>query len=130
MRVCDMKWSFFLNRYIVTFGSIAIMAAAWNLFVAFNNEGIVAGQVVGPDNRPVKGATVTLFQKTLYVAEPRGKTTTDGKGMFLFSGHDYYRLWLEAMKEGLGKSQKKEYRLYFKGQNLTLAEPLHLELIK
>ena len=130
MKPCDMKWSFFLNRYIVTFGSIAIMAAAWNLYIAFNNDGMVAGRVVGPDNRPVEGATVTVFQKTLYVAEPRGKATTDAKGKFLFTGHESYRLWLEAVKEGLGKSPKEEYRLYFRNQNLTLAEPLRLKVTK
>ena len=69
-----MKKSFFFNRYIVTFGGIAIVTALWNLYIAFNNEGLIAGRVVGPDDRAVAGATVTLFQKTLYVAEPRDKT--------------------------------------------------------
>jgi hypothetical protein len=128
MRLRDMKWSFLLNRYIFTFGSIAIMAAAWNLFVVLNDDGIVAGRVVGPDNRPVEGATVTLYQKTLYVAEPRAKMTTDATGEFLFTGHKYYRIWLESNKEGVGQSPKKEYRLYFKGQNMTLAEPLRLRV--
>ena len=130
MRLRDMKWSFLLNRYIVTFASIAIAAAAWNLFVVFNDDGIVAGRVVDSDNRPIEGATVTLYQKTLYVAKPRGKTTTDAKGEFLFTGHKYYRIWLEANREGFGKSPKKGYRLYFKGQNMTLAEPLRIEVKK
>ena len=39
----------------------------------------------------------------------------------------YYRIWLEAVKEDVGKSEKKEYRLYFRGQNLMLIEPLRLE---
>ncbi len=59
-----MKKTFFLNRYMVTFGSIAIVTALWNLYIAFNNDGVIAGRVVGPDNRAVAGATVTLFQKT------------------------------------------------------------------
>ena len=125
-----MKRTFLLNRYTITFGAIAIIAALWNLYVAFNNDGIIAGRVVGPDNRPVEGATVTLFQKTLYVAEPRDKTTTDKNGRFLITGHASYRLWLEAVKEGLGKSPKKEYRLYFRNQNLNLSTPLRLEVGK
>ncbi len=127
MKRCDMKRSFFLNRYTVTFGSIAIVAALWNLYIAFNNDGIIAGRVVGPENRPVAGATVTLFQKTLYVAKPRDKTTTDKNGAFLFTGHESYKLWLEAIKKGLGKSPKEEYRLYFRNQNLTLNGPLRIK---
>jgi hypothetical protein len=121
---------FLLNRYTITFGAIVIIAALWNLYVAFNNDGIIAGRVVGPDNRPVEGATVTLFQKTLYVAEPRDKTTTDKNGAFLFTGHESYKLWLEAIKAGLGKSPKEEYRLYFRNQNLNLSMPLRLEVTK
>ena len=127
MKRPNMKRTFFLNRYTVTFGSFAIMAALWNLYIAFNNDGIIAGRVVGPDNRPVAGATVILFQKTLYVAEPRDKTTTDKNGAFLFTGHESYKLWLEAIKKGLGKSPKEEYRLYFRNQNLNLSTPLRLE---
>jgi hypothetical protein len=125
-----MKKTFFLNRYMVTFGSIAIVTALWNLYIAFNNDGIIAGRVVGPDNRAVAGATVTLFQKTLYVAEPRDKTTTDKNGAFLLTGHASYKLWLEAEKNGLGKSSKEEYRLYFRNQNLRLSEPLRIEATK
>ena len=69
-----------LNRYTLTFGCIAVIAALWNLYVAFNNDGIISGHVVSPDNKPVEGATVTLFQKTLYIAEPRDKTMTDKNG--------------------------------------------------
>lgn len=130
MRHRYMKSTVFLNRYIITFGSIAIVTVLWNLYVAFNNDGIVVGWVVGPDNRPVAGATVTLFQKTLYVAKRRGSATTDKSGQFLLAGHKSYRFWLEAEKEGLGKSPKEEYRLYFRNQNLTLHEPLRLEVTK
>ena len=130
MKRPNMKRTFFLNRYTVTFGSFAIVAALWNLYIAFNNDGIIAGRVVGPDNRPVAGATVILFQRTLYVAEPRDKTTTDKNGAFLFRGHASYKLWLEAIKKGLGKSPKEEYRLYFRNQNLNLSTPLRLEVTK
>lgn len=123
-----MKRTLFLNRYTITFGAIAIIAALWNLYVAFNDDGIIEGRVVDPDNRPVEGATVTLFQKTLYVAEPRDKTTTDKNGAFFFKEHSSYKLWLEAIKEGLGKSPKEEFRLYFRNQNLYLSTPLRLKV--
>ena len=127
MNIRAMKWSFLLNRYMITLGAVATLAGLWNLYVAFNNEGIVRGQVVDQENRPVEGASVTLFQKTIYVAEPRGTAITDKSGHFQFTDHKSYRFWLEAAKDGVGKSPKVEYRLYFRNQNLTLTEPLRLE---
>jgi hypothetical protein len=43
--------AFFLNRYTITFSAMAIITALWNLYIAFNNDGIIAGRVVGPDNQ-------------------------------------------------------------------------------
>jgi protocatechuate 3,4-dioxygenase beta subunit len=123
-----MPWlSFLVNRYVITFGGIAVLAAAWNLYVAFNDDGILAGQVVGPDGRPVPGVTVELAEKGFLIAAPKGRTTTDVDGRFRFTGHKLYRLQLEAHKEGVGRMQAKEFRLYFKGQNMTLHEPLRLQ---
>lgn len=121
-----MSWSFFLNRYTITFGLMAIIVAGWNLYVVLNKDGIITGQVMGPDNKPVAGATVVLSEKTLLVTAPRAKTTTDANGEFRFKGHKLYRLYLEAFKEGAGRMQPKEFRLYFKGQNMALDRPLHL----
>ncbi len=122
-----MSWAFLRNRYFVTFGSMTIVVAAWNLYVALNDDGIITGRVVGPDRQAVAGATVVLNEKTLLVSAARAKTTTDGEGRFRFSGHHLYRLYLEASKEGIGRMKPKEFRLYFKGQNLSLKEPLRLE---
>lgn len=121
------SWSFLRNRYIITFSAIALLAAVWNLYVALNDDGILAGRVVGPDNRPVPGATVVLAEKTLLVTAPRARATTDAEGRFRFTGHTLFRFHLEAYKEGVGRMQAKELRLYFKGQNMTLREPLRLQ---
>ena len=51
---------------------------------------------------------------------------TDAEGHFAFSGHRLHRLYLEASKEGSGRIGQREYRLYFKGQNMELDEPLQL----
>jgi len=83
--------------------------------------------VVGPDSRPVPGATVVLAEKTLLVAGPRARATTDAEGRFRFTGHTLFRFDLEAYKKGVGRMQAKEFRLYFKGQNMTLREPLRLQ---
>ena len=121
-----MSWGWLWNRYTITFGGMALLAGVWNLYVALDSGGIVSGRVVGPDGRPVEGATVILSEKTLLVSAPRARATTDAQGAFRFSGHALYRLYLEASKEGVGRMPAREFRLYFKGQKLTLREPLRL----
>lgn len=125
-----MSWSFPWNRYTVTLGAILLLVGLWNLDVALNDDGIITGWVVGPDNHPVEGATVVLSERTLLVSAARARTTTDPHGAFRFSGHRLYHLYLEAFREGVGRMPPREYRLYFKGQNLTLRHPLRLEPAK
>ncbi len=125
-----MSWSIVRNRYSITFGTIALLAGLWNLYVAINDGGIITGQVVGPDDHPVEGATVVLSEKTLLVSAVRARTTTDARGAFRFSGHRLYHIYLEAYREGVGRMLPKEFRLYFKGQNLRLRHPLRLEQAK
>ena len=121
-----MSWGRLWNRYTITFGGIALLAGLWNLYVALNNDGILTGRVVGPDGRAVEGATVVVSERTLLVSAPRLRTITDAQGAFRFSGHRLYHLYLEASKDGVGRMTAQEFRLYFKGQNLTLREPLRL----
>jgi hypothetical protein len=121
-----MRWTWLANRFVLCFGSVAIAAAAWNLYVVLNNDGVIRGEVVDANGAPVEGARVTLSERTLLVARPRGQTVTNAEGRFLFEGHELYRLYLEASKEGVGRLGQREYRLYFKGQNLELEAPLRL----
>ncbi len=121
-----MKWSVLLNRYIVTLGTVAIFTLAWNIFVVLNDDGIIKGRVVGPDGSPVEGATVILSERSLLVTAPRDQVTTGSDGGFVFSGHRFHRVWLEAAKPGVGSYPQTEYRMYFMGQNKSLSEPLRL----
>jgi hypothetical protein len=122
-----MNWrSFLFNRYTFTFGVIAAVTLVWNLYIAMNSDGIIQGRVVGPDGRPAAEATVILFEKTLFAIKPRDQATTDKDGRFVFKGHDFYRIWLEA-KSDIGAYPQTEYRMYFRRQNLTLDKPLRLE---
>jgi hypothetical protein len=121
-----MRWSWLANRFVLCFGSVAIAALAWNVYVVLNNDGIIRGAVVDDAGNPVEGARVTLSERTLLVARPRGETVTDAAGHFSFVGHNLYRLYLDAAKTGVGRIGQQEYRLYFKGQNLHLDAPLRL----
>ena len=124
MRNTAMAW--LRNRYTLTLGSIAALAISWNIYVALNNDGIITGRAVTADQQPVGGATVVLSERSLLVAVPKGRATTNEKGEFRFTGHTLHHLYLEAHKEGGGRMPPKEFRLYFKGQNLFLEKPLVL----
>ena len=121
-----MRWSWIKNRFILTFGGIALAALVWNIYVAFNDDGLIEGQVVDANGAPVEGATVRLTERTLLVAQPRGTAKTDADGRFVFTGHQLHHLFLEASKEGAGRANPVEYRLYFKGENIELRGPLQL----
>ena len=116
----------FGNRYAITFGLIAIGTAAWNLYVIRHDQGLIEGRVVDAAGRPVGGATVALFERTLTTLEPRTTTETDGEGQFRFSGQPAHHFVLEARKAGAGQSPRTAFRRYFRGQNLMLGEPLRL----
>ncbi|MGN6468605.1 MAG: carboxypeptidase-like regulatory domain-containing protein [Rhizobiaceae bacterium] len=121
-----MRWRWLRNRFVVTFGGAALLAAVWNVYIVYHDDGIIKGQVVGPSGAPVPGATVRLSEKTLLVSQARGQTTTDADGRFEFKGHDMHRLYLEADKDGVGRYGPREFRLYFNGENLILGKPLQL----
>ena len=102
-----MRWSWIRNRFVLTFGGIALAALVWNIYVAFNDDGLIEGQVVDANGAPVEGATVRLTERTLLVAQPRGTAKTDADGRFVFTGHQLHHLFLEASKEGAARSSKK-----------------------
>lgn len=121
-----MSWSWIANRFVVTFGLIALAALVWNIYVSAHNDGRITGHVVDAGGAPVSGATVVLSERTLLVAQPKGRIETAADGSFSFSGHTLHRLYLEARKADVGRYGPKEFRLYFKGENLDLEEPLQL----
>ncbi len=121
--------SIFINRYTITFAIALFLALLWNLFVLFNDSGILSGRVIDSLHQPVEGATVSLSEKTLLVTSQRDEVTTDGDGFFRFEGHDLYHLYLKVKKGNAALPSHKEVRLYFRGQNKTLKEPLILEMI-
>jgi hypothetical protein len=115
-----------VNRVTITFAAIAIVVLAWNLYVAANDDGILAGTVVGPDGQAVPGAEVVLAERTIVSLDPIAETVTDDQGHFRFTRHERHRVVLSASKPGVGASGRLEVRLYFRNQNRELDQPLQL----
>ena len=120
------KRSFFTNRFFLTFGAIALLTLVWNVYIEFNDDGIIEGRVVNTAGEAVAGASVVLSDRSLLVSTPVDETVTTQDGSFKFTGHRTHRLYLEARKEGIGQFRQREFRLYFQGQNLRLDEPMLL----
>ena len=122
-----MSWRpWLINRVTITLGAITLAVLLWNLYVIANDDGILTGVVVGPDDAPVEGARVVLSERTIVSLEPIAETVTDAAGRFRFEKHDRHHVVLTAAKDGLGDSGRIEVRLYFRNQNKELESPLRL----
>lgn len=120
-----MKW--ILNRFVLTFGGIALVALCWNLYVIANDGGRLSGRVTTVGGQPVEGAIVVLSKKTVVSVERIGSARTDADGRFVFENHGQYSVVLAARKSGVGSMRRRTVPLWFRNQNRELAEALVLE---
>lgn len=119
-----MRW--LRSRWVLVPGSLAVLVALWNLYVAANANGRIAGRVVDPSGQPVAGATVTLFNRNFVTNEARTHVTTDTDGKFLITGNESHAVQLQAEAPGHAKGDRVVVRLWFRGQDVTLADSLLL----
>jgi hypothetical protein len=114
------------HRYVAVPLAIGVAVLGWNVYVARHDDGIVRGAVVGPDGRPVPGATVTMMEQNFTTNSDRGKTLTREDGTFEFTDNRSHNIQLRAEKPGVGRSDLVVVRLYFQAQNVTLRDPLRI----
>jgi hypothetical protein len=112
------------SRWLIAPLVITALVLAWNGYVALNDGGLVEGQVVDASGRPVPDATIMLLERHFVMHNERQRTRTDREGRFRFAGNDNHSLQLEAETASLGRSERRVVRLWFRAQNVTLAEPL------
>lgn len=115
-----------VNRFTLTFGTIALGVLAWNIYVAGHDDGRLTGRVVDAAGRPVAGATVVLSRKTITSLDKLREATTDDAGRFAFDDHGQYVVVLTAEKPGQGRSPRLLTRLWFRNQNLDAPQILTL----
>ncbi|HKF70291.1 MAG TPA: carboxypeptidase-like regulatory domain-containing protein [Stellaceae bacterium] len=114
------------NRFTVVLVSIALVIAIWNLYVSLHDHGVVEGRVVDSDGRPVDSATVTLWVLNFTTYVEKTHAITDADGGFVIRGNDSHNIQIGAEKPGVGRAPRIPVRLYFKGQDVSLAAPLVL----
>ncbi|MBI1777024.1 MAG: carboxypeptidase regulatory-like domain-containing protein [Proteobacteria bacterium] len=121
-----MRRDWLINRFVLVPGAILIGAFAWNLYVSFNNGGVILGRVMDAAGGPVAGATVTLLVLNVTTYAEKARTTTDAGGIFRFADNSSHHVQLMADSPS-GRSERLDLRLWFRGQDRTLAEPLVLK---
>jgi hypothetical protein len=113
-----------VSRWTIVPLLFSALVLAWNGYVAINDGGLIEGRVVDGIGQPVPDATVILFDRSFVMHNERQRLRTDEAGRFRFTGNDNHSLQLEAQTAGLGRSERREVRLWFRAQNVTLADPL------
>jgi carboxypeptidase family protein len=112
------------SRWVIVPLAMALTVLAWNGYVALNAGGAVEGRVVDAAGRPVADASVILLERHFVMHNERQRTRTDSRGYFRFTGNDNHSLQLEAEAPGLGRSERRVVRLWFRAQDVKLTEPL------
>jgi hypothetical protein len=118
------------SRFVVLPLVLAILTGLWNLYISQNNGGVVRGRVTGADGQPVAGATVRMLEQNFTTNSERAIALSSPDGTFQFTDNRSHNIKLRAEKTGLGRSGQQTVRLFFRAQNVELAQPLVIEPVK
>ena len=90
---------------------------AWNVYIAFNDHGIIEGEVRDRAGAPVAGATVIFFERNFIYYEEKQRTATDAQGVYRFTDMKTHIGQLEARTADGRKSERRQLRLWFRSQD-------------
>jgi hypothetical protein len=122
-------WRVLTHRFVVAPLALALVIAAWNVYIAFNDHGTIEGEVRDLVGAPVAGATVVFFERNFIYYEEKQQITTDATGAYRFTGIKTHVGQLEARtRDGL-KSERRQLRLWFRSQD-TVVAPLVVDTQK
>jgi Carboxypeptidase regulatory-like domain len=112
-----------LNRFVLVPASIVVAGLIWNAYVSFHNDGIIQGLVADAAGRPVVGADVILPVQNVTTFTEKARTKTGPDGIFRITSNPSHRVQIFAESPS-GRSERRELRLWFQGQNTLLDQPL------
>ena len=115
------------HRFVAVPLALALLVAGWNTYIAFNDGGIIEGEVRDRAGAPVAGATVIFFERNFIYYQELRRTTTDARGAYRFDGMQVHVGQLEARTADGRHSERRQMRLWFRAQNTEIA-PLILNV--
>lgn len=121
-----MSWRLLRHRFVAVPLALVAVVVAWNVYIAFNDHGILEGQVRDRAGKPIAGATVIFFERNFIYYQEKVRTTTDARGDFRFTGLQVHIGQLEAMTDDGRRSDRRQVRLWFRAQDTEVA-PLIVE---
>ena len=121
-----MSWRVLAHRFVAVPLALLVVVAAWNVYIAFNDHGIVEGEVLDRSGKPVPGATVIFFERNFIYYEEKQRATTNARGAYRFTDMKTHIGQLEARTDDGKKSDRRQLRLWFRSQD-TEVPPLIVE---
>lgn len=121
-----MNWRFLGHRFVAVPLALVVIVAAWNVYISFNDNGIIEGEVVDRAGAPVAGATVVFFERNFIYYEEKQRAVTDAGGRYRFTDMKAHIGQLEARTDDGRKSERRQLRLWFRSQDTEVA-PLVME---
>ena len=117
-----MNWRPFLaHRFFIVPLALAVLVVSWNVYIAFNDDGLIEGEVRDRTGAAVPGATVIFFERNFIYYQEKQRTTTDAKGNYRFAGLAVHVGQLEARAADGRHSERRQLRLWFRAQNTEVA---------
>lgn len=121
-----MRWRrVLLSRFFIVPAVLLLGTGAWNVYVDLHAHGLLEGSVVDAAGKPVAGATVILSVHDFVTQVEKARTRTDAAGRFRFDDNPSHLIQLQA-QDGTEASPRVTIRLWFRGQDRVVAEPLRL----
>lgn len=121
-----MSWRVLVHRFVAVPLMLLAVVAMWNVYIAFNDHGLIEGEVRDRAGAPVAGATVIFFERNFIYYEERQRATTDARGAYRFTGMKTHIGQLEARTADGKQSPRHQLRLWFRSQD-TEVPPLIVE---
>jgi hypothetical protein len=115
------------HRFVAVPLALLVIVVAWNVYIAFNDHGIIEGEVVDRAGAPVAGATVVFFERNFIYYEEKQRAVTDARGHYRFTDMKTHIGQLEARTDDGRKSERRQLRLWFRAQD-TEVSPLVVEM--
>lgn len=121
-----MSWRVLVHRFVAVPLMLVAVVAMWNVYIAFNDHGLIEGEVRDRAGAPVAGATVIFFERNFIYYEEKQRVTTDARGAYRFTDMKTHIGQLEARTADGRQSPRHQLRLWFRSQD-TEVPPLIVE---